>query len=109
MFMCCSISSHFGRIDALRWTSQMEETLRVIESNKQYPADEVFASQVRLQLLTQRVAHLREQHETDRARTPTNTANVPAPAFLYLKSLRNQLQEYKDSLSPELRQQGEWS
>ncbi|KAK9482625.1 C6 transcription factor [Lipomyces starkeyi] len=101
-----NISSHFGRIDALRWTPQMEEALRVIVTNKQYPTDEAFAFQVRLQLLTQRVAHLREQHETDRARTvATATAAMAVPSFLYLKALRGQLQELRDSLSPELRQQ----
>ncbi|KAL5349195.1 hypothetical protein ACLOAV_005483 [Pseudogymnoascus australis] len=59
-----NISSHLGRIDALRWTPQMEEALRVIETNKSCLTDESFAFQVRLQLLKQRAAHIREQNET---------------------------------------------
>ncbi|KAK9234331.1 hypothetical protein V1525DRAFT_391554 [Lipomyces kononenkoae] len=88
-----NISSHFGRIDALRWTPQMEEALRMIVTNKQYPTDEA-------------VAHLREQHETDRAgKLATATAAMAVPSFLYLKALREQLRELRDSLSPKLRQQ----
>lgn len=78
----------------------MEEALRVLERNKPYlPTDEAFIFQVRLQLLTQRAAHIREQHEADCARA----AATPVPAFLYLKSLQKQLQDFKDALSPELR------
>lgn len=102
-----SISSHFWRIDALRWTPQMEEALRIIERNKPYPTDEAFIFQVKLQLLTQRAAHIREQHEADRARIATAAA-APVPAFLYLKSLQKQLQDFRVALSPELREQG-WS
>ncbi|PCG90497.1 Hypothetical protein PENO1_055370 [Penicillium occitanis (nom. inval.)] len=99
-----SISSHFWRIDALRWTPQMEEALRILERNKPYPTDEAFIFQVKLQLLTQRAAHIREQHEADRARIATAAA-TPVPAFLYLKSLQKQLQDFRVALSPELREQ----
>lgn len=85
----------------------MEEALRMIEKNKPYPTDERFVFEVRLHLLMQRAAHIREQQETDRARTTaTTTTAAPVPAFLYLKALRGQLQEYRDALSPELQQQG---
>lgn len=84
----------------------MEEALRVIEKNKPYPTDEWFVFEVRLHLLMQRAAHIREQHETDRARTTAATTAAPVPAFLYLKALRAQLKEYRDALSPELQQQG---
>ena len=88
----------------------MEEALRILERNKPYPTDEAFIFQVKLQLLTQRAAHIREQHEADRARIATAAA-TPVPAFLYLKSLQKQLQDFRVALSPELREQGEhhWS
>jgi hypothetical protein len=85
----------------------MEEALRILERNKPYPTDEAFIFQVRLQLLTQRAAHIREQHEADRARATTAALNTPVPSFLYLKSLQKQLQDYKEALSPEPRQQGD--
>lgn len=83
----------------------MEEALRILERIKPYPTDEVFIFQVKLQLLTQRAVHIREQQEADRARIATAAA---APAFLYLKSLQKQLQDFRVALCPELRQQGEY-
>ncbi|EED21432.1 tRNA processing endoribonuclease Trz1, putative [Talaromyces stipitatus ATCC 10500] len=100
-----NISSHFGRIDALRWTPQMEEALRILERNMSCLADEAFIFQVRLQLLTQRAAHIREQHEADRARIETAAATMPIPSYLYLKSLQKQLQDFRDALSQKLRQE----
>lgn len=84
----------------------MEEALRVIEKNKPYPTDEWFVFEVRLHLLMQRAAHIREQHETDYRTRATATTAAPVPGFLYLKALRGQLQELRDALSPGLQQQG---
>ncbi|KAL2136856.1 hypothetical protein VTI74DRAFT_582 [Chaetomium olivicolor] len=97
------ISSHFGRIDPLRWTPQMDDALRVMATNKTCPTDETLAVQVRLQLLTHRAAQLREQHESDsdRSRTLTGTAAAAAassvPSLLYLNALRAELQALKVS------------
>lgn len=85
----------------------MEEALRILERNTPYPTDEAFIFQVKLQLLTQRAAHIREQHEADRARIATATS-APVPAFLYLKSLQKQMQDFRDALSSELQGNGEY-
>ncbi|KAF2813174.1 uncharacterized protein BDZ99DRAFT_251042 [Mytilinidion resinicola] len=100
-----NISSHLGRIDALRWTPQMEEALRIIEMNKSCLTDEAFAFQVRLQLLKQRAAHIREQ-QIDGARTATASVTTSVPGLLYLKTLREQLHELKSSFPPDLLQRG---
>ena len=84
----------------------MEEGLHIISMNKKYPSDEAFAFQVRLQLLAQKVAQVREQHEADRTDIMATTATPPAPTSLYLGVLQGQLQELKASLSPHLRQMG---
>jgi hypothetical protein len=86
----------------------MEEALQILERIRPYPTDEAFIFQVKLQLLTQRAAHIREQHEADRARIATASATTPVPAFLYLRSLQKQLQDFRDALSTELRQQGDY-
>lgn len=101
-----SISSHLGRQDAIRWTPQMEEALRVITINESCPADELFVSQVRLQLLKQRADDVRQQDETDCARTGTAPAAASAPRLLYLKTLRRQLHELRSSFRPDLHQIG---
>ncbi|KAJ5652223.1 hypothetical protein N7507_009649 [Penicillium longicatenatum] len=49
-----NVSSHLGRQDAIRWTSQMGEALQFITISKACAADELFVAQVRLQLLKQR-------------------------------------------------------
>ncbi|KAI8626418.1 putative C6 transcription factor [Xylariaceae sp. FL1651] len=99
-----NVSSHLGRQDALRWTPQMEEACRAIEKNSSSPKDEMFAFQVRLHVLKQRAAYIREQHETDRARTLTASVTASIPGLLYLKTLREQLHELRSSFPPDLYQ-----
>jgi hypothetical protein len=84
----------------------MEEGLQIIRMNKDCPSDEVFAFQVRLQLLAQKVVQVREQHEANRTESKTTGAPPPNLAYLYLGVLQGQLQELKDSLSPHLQQMG---
>ncbi|GFG19312.1 conserved hypothetical protein [Aspergillus udagawae] len=91
-----NIATHLGRQDALRWTPQMEEALRVLSISEACPADRLFVSQVRLQLLKQRADDVRQQ---DEARTGTAPAAISAPRLLYLKTLRRELHELR-SLFP---------
>ena len=81
----------------------MEECLRAVGANHACPTDGAFAYQVRLQLLGQRAAQVREQHNIDHPQT------APPPTFLYLKALQAQLQELRETLSPTLKQQGKLS
>ncbi|PWY91642.1 C6 transcription factor [Aspergillus sclerotioniger CBS 115572] len=94
-----NISSHLGRQDALRWTPQMEEGLRVLTLTESCPTDALFVSQVRLQLLKQRADHVRQQDETDI--TGINHG-ASAPRLLYVKSLRRQLHELRASFPSDL-------
>ncbi|KAI0104065.1 putative C6 transcription factor [Hypoxylon sp. NC0597] len=92
------ISSYYAQMDAMRWTSQMEEGLRAIASNKSCSTDEAFSLQVRLQLLAQRTIRLREQQE---ANNPHVTI-TPLPTFVYLNALQRQLQDIRKSIPPGL-------
>ncbi|EER38722.1 C6 transcription factor [Histoplasma capsulatum H143] len=49
-----NVSSHLGRQDAIRWTPQMDEALRVITMDNSCPTDKLFVAQVQLQLLKQK-------------------------------------------------------
>ncbi|KAL3467018.1 hypothetical protein BJX64DRAFT_249443 [Aspergillus heterothallicus] len=100
-FLSSNISSHLGRQDALRWTPQMADALRVIEINEACPADRLFVSQIRLQLLKQRADDLRRQDEDGLG---TDSAASSAPGLLYLRALRRQLHELKSSFSLDLQQ-----
>lgn len=100
-----SISSHLGRQDALRWTPQMDESLRLLSITKSSPGDEVLVSQVRLQLLKEKADEIRQENERDCARTRTASASS-APRLLYLETLRKQLHELRSSFSEHLPQLG---
>ncbi|KAI0109053.1 putative C6 transcription factor [Nemania sp. FL0031] len=101
-----NVSSHLGRQDALRWTSQMEEACRLIEGNKSSSSDQAFAFQVRLHVLKQRAAHIREHQESgrDRVRTGGTSATGSIPGLLYLKSMRRQLREITSSIPADIDQ-----
>ncbi|KAF5865073.1 hypothetical protein ETB97_005314 [Aspergillus alliaceus] len=90
-----NISSHLGRQDALRWTPQMGEALRVLTLNESCAADKLFVSQVRLQLLKQKADDVRQQDETDCDGKGTAHLGASAPRLLYLKALRRQLYELR--------------
>ncbi|RFU24274.1 hypothetical protein B7463_g12065, partial [Scytalidium lignicola] len=97
------ISTHFAHVEPPQWTPQMEEYLQAISASKECSNDEVFAAQVRLQLLAQKAFRVREQQEADSTQLLVPT---PLPMFLYLKALQVQLQELKASFSSEVQQQG---
>ncbi|KAJ6001917.1 hypothetical protein N7499_002215 [Penicillium canescens] len=101
-----NMSSHLGRQDAIRWTHQMEEALQVITINETCPGDKLFVSQVRLQLLKQRADDLRQQDETDYARTGTAPVAASAPRILYIKTLRRELHELRSSFDIDTQQIG---
>lgn len=103
------VSSSFGRMVALKWTTQMEEGLQLIEataSKGMSPSDSNFAVQIRLQIVIQRAALVREQLEADRSLAPTNTAATPVSTNLYMKVLQGQLKELRNSFSPDLQRRG---
>ncbi|KAH8799838.1 hypothetical protein F5884DRAFT_811358 [Xylogone sp. PMI_703] len=97
------ISTHFSHVEPPRWIPQMEEYLQAISTGKECSNDEIFAAQVRLQLLAQKAFRVREQQEVDSTQM---LASTPLPTFLYLKALQVQLQELKASFPPEVQQQG---
>lgn len=78
----------------------MEEAVRIVGMNKECPSDEVFALQVRLQILQHEAAQLRGQQDLDCTHRISTAATQPAPAFLYLGVLQGQLQQLKASIPP---------
>jgi hypothetical protein len=81
----------------------MEEALRVLSISEACPADRLFVSQVRLQLLKQRADDVRQQ---DEARTGTAPAAISGPRLLYLKTLRRELHELRSLFLHDLPQLG---
>ena len=50
----CRISSFLQKIDALRWTTHMDECLQVLDEGKECLNDEMLVQQVRLRLVAER-------------------------------------------------------
>src|SRR4051794_33240812 len=88
-----STSTFLKRIDALRWTSHMEECLNILAESKECPGDAVLVHQVRLQLLVEQASQISQQIRESGNATPLD---------LYRRSLQGQLQEVNDKLPPEL-------
>lgn len=89
----------------MKWKPRMEESLRMIEANKECPADVAFAFQVRLQLLAQEAVQFREQREWEFARA----GSVPGPALstnFYIRTLQTQLYQLNDALPLAIKERG---
>lgn len=98
-----AVSSYFGEIDALQWTSQMENGLAAISANRDCPTDAVFALQIRLQLIAQRTVQVKQQHQMEQGLSVTESAALPA--LMTITTLQGQLQQLQTSLPPHMSQQ----
>ena len=97
------VSSYFAQIDPMRWTPHLDECMRVLRESKDCAADEVFAIEVRVQLLL----HKANQMAWPAGGPDGENTDIPVipPAF-FLKVIRSQLQELKAELSAEVQQNG---
>ncbi|KAL4869772.1 hypothetical protein BDV12DRAFT_72234 [Aspergillus spectabilis] len=112
-FMLSSqVSSHYGRMEPMRWTPQMEDSLSAISRNPFCPTDEMFAWQIRLQLLIQQANEQRDQRELDRypatanskataSATPSSSKD-PLLHKWYFEALQTKLHELRASIPPHL-------
>ncbi|KAJ9401498.1 hypothetical protein DTO282F9_1695 [Paecilomyces variotii] len=92
-----NVASYLQKIDALRWTSHMDESLRILAEKQECPTDIVLVQQVRLQLISEKVAQGPWQYG---AAENTNS-HEPPPAF-YLQALQSQVMEAVQKAPPEL-------
>jgi hypothetical protein len=90
----CRISWYFKKIDPLRWTPYMEECLLALISSTETPADQIFAHEVQLQLITQRTFESSNSH-------PDRLEDSRTPLPFYLKVFQSQLLDVQRSLSPQ--------
>ncbi|KAF7561477.1 hypothetical protein G7046_g2655 [Stylonectria norvegica] len=81
-----SVSAYFAQIDALQWTSHMEECLTTLSQSKESPYDEMFAHQVLLQKIAGEVEGTK------------GTISTTPPSF-YLTAFRTKLDLVKADFS----------
>jgi len=75
----------------------MEESLRVLEQEKEGPQDELLATLVRIQLVADKAYNLQRDEEK----------NI-TPTVFYVKSLQSQLNTVKQQIPPHLQQHSEF-
>ncbi|KAJ5774354.1 hypothetical protein N7457_009250 [Penicillium paradoxum] len=81
-----------SRIDAMRWTPHMEESLSVLAEAKECSQDELLVAQVKLHLILDKVHQLRRDGEP-----------LPSLAF-YLSTFKKELDNVKSQIPPYLQQ-----
>ncbi|GLA30820.1 hypothetical protein AnigIFM63326_009255 [Aspergillus niger] len=85
------VSTCLGNIQPMQWTAHMEECLEALARKRETPLDEVFAHQVRLHRIAREAEHIR-------------IASTAVPAAFHLTALQRKVNEVKQSITPELRQ-----
>lgn len=83
--------------DTLRWTAYSNECLRVIETQKEVASDTLLVQQVKLRLISEKVANAPWSSAMIQVDDSTNP-----PATFYLRSLGAQLHAFKSSIPAEL-------
>jgi hypothetical protein len=81
-----------SRIDAMRWTPHMEESLAILAEAKECPQDELLVAQVKLYLILDKAYQLRRDGGTS-----------SSPAF-YLATFRKELDTLRSQIPPHLQQ-----
>lgn len=89
-----SISAFLHKMDGLRWTPHLEESLKILQERQECPNDEMLVQQVRLQLISEKVAH------------GTWDGSTKIPLSFYVKALQSQVQEVIGKLPARLQCNG---
>ncbi|RFU74732.1 znii2cys6 transcription factor [Trichoderma arundinaceum] len=97
-FVTSVCSAFLGKMETLVWTHHMQESLEIMESEKEYPSDETLVSLVKLQLVGEEARKLivcdfvgRDFGRTDPDKPPT---------YVFKRSLLLQLQKIRETLPP---------
>lgn len=98
-FLASSMSTVFGRIDPMRYTSYVKDCIALLASNKEYETDVNLVFLLRIQHLTQRISELNPRDNTIEEFT-----SIPkAPAAVYISAFQNELDELRAKLPDHLR------
>ncbi|KAK2594267.1 hypothetical protein QQS21_008046 [Conoideocrella luteorostrata] len=97
-FVSCNISIIFNRVESLRYTSYVQECMRVLENEREYDSDITLLYLVRVQRLTERIFEFssKDKGEEDIPGMP------PAPTSAYVAAFQNEIDRMRDSLPPRL-------
>jgi hypothetical protein len=97
-------SFKFNQMSPMRWTPQLEGYLTDIEKAHHCPMDEILATQVRLQLLTQQAGEQRNQWSRETTPGIAPSFAEPFPSSLHFRTFRTKLQDIQASIPQRLRE-----
>ncbi|OAA62122.1 hypothetical protein ISF_05131 [Cordyceps fumosorosea ARSEF 2679] len=98
-FLASSMSTVFGRIEPMRYTSYVRECVTILEKNMEYQTDVNLVFLLRIQHLTQRISELNPRDNTIEEFT-----SIPkAPTAVYISAFQSELDELRASLPEHLR------
>lgn len=89
-----SVALTLNRIDALRWSPHMEESLSVLMESNECPEDEILVNLVKIQLVADKVYQARRDGDD------------PLLARFYIKSFQAQLDIVRKQIPVHLQQNG---
>ncbi|KAF2188861.1 hypothetical protein K469DRAFT_564540 [Zopfia rhizophila CBS 207.26] len=99
LFLVSSISANYRqRTEPMRWTSYLEECLRLLEEKKDYSTDQFLVYLTRVQLIRNQAATV---VWTDTL--PTGNASDGLPKDFYVHTFKSQIEELKRSVPSELK------
>ncbi|KAI0835759.1 hypothetical protein F5Y06DRAFT_275299 [Hypoxylon sp. FL0890] len=99
-FVLCSSISNFLRVQTMRWTAHMEDSLQKLAENPECPNDEILVTMVKVYKIQEDVGQI-----TWRTGEPFgNSTSLRAPPIVYVKGLRASVEAIKRDLPLTLRE-----
>ncbi|KAI9729358.1 MAG: hypothetical protein M1834_006881 [Cirrosporium novae-zelandiae] len=101
-YLTSMVSATIRKLDALRFTSYMDEGCRTLLEAGEYPSDTYLTHLVNLQKTVERISESPLHSEAD------SSSNRKPPVGMYVKGVQEEMTRFKDSLPPELQQSREY-
>lgn len=93
----CRISQYLGRMDPLRWTPHMADSLDILRRSSESPNDAVLVQLTRARLLAAKIS-AGSWNDSLSTETPFSRA----PVSFHISALRSQIEEIKAQIPTEL-------
>ncbi|CAM1504443.1 Fc.00g020340.m01.CDS01 [Cosmosporella sp. VM-42] len=98
-FLSSAMSLGFSRTEPMRYTKYMQESLKVLEEEKEYETDVTLVYLVRIQHLTERISKLNSHDDP----TEEVAGLAAAPLSAYVSAFQGELDRIHNSLPPNLK------
>lgn len=102
------VSTYFSKVDALPWTSYLDECLQILDQNTGVAGDRLLAQLARLQLIDNKVAQTPGIERLCERASPTKSRNsTVTPWTFYLRALQVDLRASREAIPSEVQENSE--